>query len=223
MYSIVTQSTTTVIETPFLRSHMLGSNKEQRWSCSKFGEESGIILFISRYSEWSAWHVLLRPLGSHSEMEEPSAWVTTTGSSSWSSPASWSPSSGPSSISFKLEISSEYVEIGAYLYSPYKWMSGQTPLQIPGGRVDLHGSGDLPLLHRLHHDPSGVLLLLHESGDAGQSLLWCPRSCRGKLWQYSRKIERKIFQVFGLFNTITYGVGSYFVYDELNSTPPELQ
>merc|ERR1719510_2390275 len=29
--------------------------------------------------------------------------------------------------------------------------------------------------------------------------------------------------VFGFFNTITYGVGSYFVYSELRSTPPELQ
>ena len=71
--------------------------------------------------------MLLRPLGSHSEMEEPSAWDTTTGSSSWSSPASWSPSSGPSSISFKLEISSEYVEIGAH----YILLTNKCQVKLP--------------------------------------------------------------------------------------------
>ena len=56
-------------------------------------------------------------------------------------------------------------------YFPHTYPSGQTPLQIPGGGVDLHAGGDLPLLHRLHHDPGRVLLLLNQPGVAWQSLL----------------------------------------------------
>ena len=33
----------------------------------------------------------------------------------------------------------------------------------------------------------------------------------------------KHIQVFGIFNSIAYGLGTYLTYQEYNNTPPELQ
>ena len=133
-----------------------------------------------------------------------------------------------------------HASLDLLLSSTDPWLhQSQTPFHLPQGGADLHPRSHGPLHHRLHCHLVWVQLVLKQSEIRWISRVWRPSGRRGECiitttksfgcllniqnFQWTKPFIYFYFQVFAVFNTFVYGYGTYLVYNEYNSTPPELQ